>query len=172
MRTSEVGAAVWRVRGPPSHLTGLLGRAGLGGKYVAGIGYCLNHDAMYKWAAIMRIVKALRRQRLLPTHNLISVDIGGGSAPLQVRLSERESMYICMRVCVWVCVCVCVCVCLSVCLSVCLCVPISRFGVGPDNAVPIRRGWTTLARLGEGPQLGVGLDKQLGRHTCLAVGRV
>lgn len=59
----------------------------MGGMYVAGIGYCLNHDAMYKWAAIMRIVKELRHQHLLPTRSLTSVDIGGGSAPLQVRAS-------------------------------------------------------------------------------------
>ena len=35
----------------------------------------------------MRIVKELRHQHLLPTRSLTSVDIGGGSAPLQVRAS-------------------------------------------------------------------------------------
>lgn len=79
------------VRGPwlsesQSRLSTVTGpRGGVGGRCAAGIGYCLNHDAMYKWSVVMRIVRQLRRQRLLPAHNLTSVDIGGGSAPLQVR---------------------------------------------------------------------------------------
>ena len=57
--------------------------------YLHDIGYCLNHDAMYKWAVVMRTITLLQRRGTLPVEGLRAVDVGGGSAPLQYFVAEH-----------------------------------------------------------------------------------
>ncbi|EKX50841.1 hypothetical protein GUITHDRAFT_134947 [Guillardia theta CCMP2712] len=61
------------------------------------IGYCLNQDAIYKWAAILKTVRVLQEEHqtsssmgLPPTFS--SIDVGGGSSPLQFFMSQKGSV--------------------------------------------------------------------------------